>query len=68
MKINYEFIPEFKTTETKYKTDVMSYAGKLLEIVDSRTVVVTLDYDDVPLVFKCNGRLVDALDVEISEY
>lgn len=67
MRINYNFIPEHKTTESKYKTDVMSYAGRLLEIVDSRTVVVTLNNDDVPLVFECSSRLVDALDVEFSE-
>ena len=67
MKINYKFIPENKTTEYKYRADVISYAGRLLEIVDSRTVVVTLDNDDVPLVFECSGRLVDALDVELSE-
>ena len=33
MEVNYNFVPEFKSKEIKYKSDVVSYAGKLLEIV-----------------------------------
>lgn len=68
MNINYKFVPEFKSEETKFKSDVISYAGKLLEIVGSRTLVVGLDDDDVPFVLQCNGRLINALDVEFESY
>lgn len=67
MKINYKFIPEYKSAEEKYKSDVISYAGKLLEIVDARTLIVGVDEDDEPFVMQCSGRLVDALDEELSE-
>lgn len=68
MKINYEFVPEFKSSEEKYKSDVRSYAGKLLEIVGSRTLIVGVNNDDVPFVLQCEGRLIDALDIELDTY
>lgn len=68
MEINYEFVPEFKSAEVKYKSDVISYAGKLLEIIGSRTLIVGLDNFDKPFVLQCDGRLVNALDIEINDY
>lgn len=68
MKINYEFVPEFKSSEKKYKSDVLSYAGKLLEIVGSRTLIIGVNNDDVPFVLQCEGRLIDALDIELDTY
>lgn len=29
MEVNYEFVPEYKSHEEKYKSDIISYAGKL---------------------------------------
>lgn len=46
----------------------MSNAGKLLEIVGSRTLIVGVDNDDVPFVLQCDGRLVNALDLEMETY
>lgn len=68
MEINYKFVPEYKSSESKFKSDVISYAGKLLEIVGSRTLVVGVDNDDVPFVLQCDGRLVNALDLEMETY
>lgn len=62
MEIRYTFVPEGKSAEEKYKSDVISYAGKLLEIVGSRTLVVGVDNNDVPFVLEATGRLVNALD------
>lgn len=70
MEIDYDFVPEYKSFEMKYKSDVVSYAGKLLEIVGSRTLIVGVDNDDKPFVLKCDGggRLVDAFDFEMESY
>lgn len=35
MEINYKFVPAFKSAESKFKSDVVSYAGMLLELVGS---------------------------------
>lgn len=43
MEINYEFVPEYESSERKMKSDIISYAGKLLEIVEANTLVVGLD-------------------------
>ena len=43
MEIDYKFIPEYKSSERKMKSDIMSYAGKLLEIVEADTLVVGLE-------------------------
>ena len=42
MEINYEFVPEYESFERKKKSDILSYAGKLLEIVGSRTLVLMM--------------------------
>lgn len=68
MEINYKFVPEYKSSESKFKSDVISYAGKLLEIVVSRTLIVGVDNDDVPFVLQCDGRLVNSLDLEMETY
>ena len=46
MEVNYDFVPEYESFERKKKSDILSYAGKLLEIVGSRTLVVGVDDDD----------------------
>ena len=68
MEINYEFVPEYESSERKMKSDIISYAGKLLEIVEANTLVVGLDNDNRPFVWKCNGRLTDALDFSLDTY
>lgn len=68
MEINYEFVPEYESSERKMKSDIISYAGKLLEIVGSRTLVVGVDDDDKPFVLECPGRLTNALDFSCDTY
>ena len=68
MDINYKFVPEFVTAEEKHKKDVISYAGKLLEITQARTLVVTLDNNDVPMVWESPNRLNNAMDFAIDSY
>lgn len=68
MEINYEFVPEYESFERKKKSDILSYAGKLLEIVGSRTLVVGVDDDDKPFVLECPGRLTNALDFSCDSY
>ena len=62
MEINYEFVPEYESS------DIISYAGKLLEIVEANTLVVGLDNDNRPFVWECKGRLTDALDFSLDTY
>lgn len=62
VEVMYQFVPEHVTAERKYKQDVISYAGKLLEIVGARTLVVALDNNDCPFVLMSQGRLSDPLD------
>lgn len=62
MQVNYDFVPECKSAEDKYKSDVVSYAGRLLELVGSHTLIVGVDNMDKPFVLRCDGRLSDALD------
>lgn len=68
MKVDYKFVPEYETLEEKLKKDIVSYAGKLLEIVDARTLIVGVDEDDKPFVMSCNSRLLNALDISLTEY
>lgn len=68
MEINYEFVPEYKSYEDKHKSDISSYAGKLLEIVGVHTLIVGVDNDDKPFVLQCDGRLVDALEFDMETY
>ena len=68
MEINYEFVPEYESSERKMKSDIISYAGKLLEIVEANTLVVSLDNDNRPFVWECKGRLTDALDFSLDTY
>lgn len=74
MIINYEFIPEYKSTEKLIKTNIISYAGKLLESIgglsadNCLTVIVTLDDDGRPVVYQASGRLFNALDFELDTY
>lgn len=68
MEVNYNFVPLFKSTGEKHRSDIISYAGKLLEIVGSRTLIVGVNNDDTPFVYEINGRMVDALDFELGEY
>lgn len=68
MEVNYQFVPEYESAESKHKSDIVSYAGKLLEIVGSRTLIVGVDNDDRPFVWECSGRLIDALDFDLETY
>lgn len=68
MKVDYKFVPEYKSAESKLKSDIVSYAGKLLEIVGSRTLIVGVDNEDKPFVLECPGRLTDALDFDFETY
>ena len=74
MIINYEFIPEYKSTEKLIKTNIISYAGKLLESIgglsagNCETVIVTLDDEGRPVVYQASGRLFNALDFELDMY
>ena len=67
MFIDYDFVPVFKSSEAKQKSDIVSYAGKLLEIVGVPTVIVSLTSDGKPFVLECNDALCNALDFEFEE-
>ena len=62
VEVRYEFLPAYVTEERKYKQDVISYAGKLLEIAGARTMVVALNNDNEPFVLMSEGRLKDPLE------
>ena len=68
LKVNYKFVPEYKSAEEKFKNDIISYAGKLLELVGTHTLIVTVDENDVPVIYELNSRMRDALDVDYETY
>lgn len=68
MEINYKFVPQYESEEIRFKSDVVSYAGKLLEIIGCKTVIVTLDEDNKPVILETNGKLLDALDFTLETY
>ena len=68
MGIDYEFIPEYKSGEQKHKSDIISYAGKLLEIVGSDTLIVGVGEDDKRFVWEIPDRLHNALDFSCDTY
>ena len=68
MDINYKFVPMYESEEKKAKSDILSYAGKLLELVDCATVVVTLDADNKPVIFQTPDKLLNALDFNLDTY
>lgn len=66
MTVKYKFIPEHKSTEAKIKSDMLSYAGRLLEMGNSPTLIIGLDNFDNPFIWQCSGRLVDAFDFSLE--
>lgn len=66
MDVKYAFVPEYKSTEIKHKSDILSHAGRLLELVGSKTLIVGVNMDDEPFILQCPGRLTDAMDFELS--
>lgn len=68
MEINYEFVPEYESSERKMKSDIISYAGKLLEIVGSDTLIDGVGEDDKPFVWEIPDRLHNALDFSCDTY
>ena len=68
MKVNYNFVPEFKSMDIKHKSDIISYAGKLLELVGDQTLIVGVDNMDVPFVYAISARMTNALDFECDTY
>lgn len=67
MEVNYKYVPENESYEAKYKSDVISHAGRLLELVDAHTLIVGVDNDDVPFVYQVSGRMLDALEIDILD-
>lgn len=66
VNVHYEFFSERETAELKYKQDVLSYAGKLLQLARARTLVVALDNLDQPFVLMSPARLSDPLNIITS--
>lgn len=67
MEVNYKYVPENKSCEAKYRSDVISHAGRLLELVDSRTLIIGVDNMDEPFVYQISGRMINALDIDMQE-
>ncbi|MBU5229095.1 hypothetical protein KQI15_03485 [Intestinimonas butyriciproducens] len=67
MEVNYKFVPEHVTAEEKFKRDVISYAGRLLEITGSKTLILFLSNDNTPVIWESSGRLVDSLECHFEE-
>lgn len=68
MDLNYAFVPEYKSAEIKRKSDIVSYAGKLLEIVGCPFVIVSVDDEGNPVVFETTYRMRNSLDFECDTY
>lgn len=68
MEVNYHFVPLYKSDEAKYKSDLVSYAGKLLEISGFPTLIVSMDDDNKPFILASGAPLINALDIDINTY
>lgn len=68
IKVDYDFVPLYKSEERKRKSDILSYAGFLLELVGMRTLIVGVDEEDKPFVLECHDRLNNALDFDLETY
>lgn len=68
MNIDYDFVPEYKANEIRTKTMINSYAGKLLEVCESRSVLVYLDNMDKPVVLATSSYLTDPTDFICETY
>ena len=63
MNVNYEFVTETETAIEKHKKDVLSFAGKLLQLTQTPTLIITLSNDDTPTILECNhGRITDYIE------
>lgn len=62
MHVDYVFVPEDASAEEKFRSDVLSYAGRLLELVGRHTLIVGVGFMDKPFVYSVDGRLCDVLD------
>lgn len=62
VKVNYEFISEFDSSEEKLQKDIVSYAGRLLEITGCCTLIIGIDNEDKPFCFQCDARLLNSLN------
>lgn len=67
-KVDYDFVPLYKSEARKRKSDILSYAGFLLELVGARTLIVGVDEEDKPFVLECHDRLNNALDFDLESY
>lgn len=68
MEVNYKFVPQYESHAIKHKSDIISYAGKLLEIVGSPLLIVGLNDNNEPFVWECSDRFSDALDFNLETY
>lgn len=68
MDVNYKFVPEYKSAEIKEKSDLISYAGKLLEFVDEPMVLVSLDENNSPVVYAASSVFTNRLDFDLETY
>ncbi|WP_101696656.1 hypothetical protein [Clostridium minihomine] len=68
MEVNYKFVPQYKSAEAKEKSDMISYAEKLLEIVGCSTLIVGIDRENKPFVYACDSPLQNALDFRLDTY
>jgi len=67
ISVNYHYVPEHKSYVDKRRVDIISHAGRLLELVDCRTLIVGVDNMDKPFVYQIPGRMLDALDIELED-
>lgn len=68
INVNYKYKTERETLEEKKEQDIKSYAGRLLEVIgDARTVIITLNNRDEPIIYKMGDRMDDALFFDPNE-
>ena len=66
---NYDGVPEYKAYEYRSKTEIILAAGRLMELLDKTSVLITLDKEDRPVIYVFegpDGRMVDELDFELT--
>lgn len=63
---NDNYTPKYKLTEKYDKCVVESYAGKLLEEMESRLAIVYLDNDDIVRVMESKGRVCNYFDFTLE--
>lgn len=68
MKVNSDCVSPICSYGEMVQNDIEYYAKKLLELVGSCSLIVSIDDSDRPVVLSCNARIVKAIDYCLDRF